>query len=408
MKRILTASIVALLAIALEGKPSFYLPESIYSAPGLELNVYFVNVFDSVVPQTFAFQAFCEKGRSEARRWCFTPGAADVGRSYRLVVNAWNDTGLVAAATSTVFVAAQPESWNTPMATALLGDSLTNARYQDHLFRLMREAGYSGYRPVGARRPASTDGAWYDGYGGYTFESFLTRYALSEEEVDNIQDAAEREQLRAMGMSVKVIGERQRQLLRSPLVRLENGKKVVDVQGWLEKINKGKAPDILLIELGVNSVFDFRGEPPELHSRIRSEVIPQLERLLAVLRPKMQNTLFLLSTLPIGASQDAFASNYGSSWNEVQHRKIMFALNREFDNYVRSAQDKKLRLLPVSHAIDPVDGFIRARRKMSARSKNEVEMNVNAVHLSEVGGQQMGDAIAAMLMVLAGTGVEME
>lgn len=403
MKRIPSLSVALVLALAAEGKPSFYLPEVLYAAPGLELNVYFGNVFDSVVPQRYAFQAFCEKGRSETRRWCFTPEAADAGRRYELVVNAWDDSGLVAAATSTVFVAGLPGDPSRAMVTALLGDSLTNARYQDHLFNVMREAGYSGYRPVGARKPASQGGVWYDGYGGYTFESFLMRYALSEEEVNNIQDVAEREQLKALGMSVKVVSERQRQLLRSPLVRLENGRKVVDVQGWLDRINGGSAPDVVLIELGVNSVFSYRGEAAELHRRIRAEVIPQLTRLLDTLRPQMPKALFLLSTLPVGASQDAFAANYGSSWNEVQHRKTMFALNREFDGYVRTAGDANLRLLPLGHAVDPVEGFVRGRRKASARSKVEVEMNVNAVHLSDVGGRQMGDAIAAMLMTVAST-----
>lgn len=403
MKRIPSLSVALVLALVAEGKPSFYLPEVLYAAPGLELNVYFGNVFDSVVPQRYAFQAFCEKGRSETRRWCFTPEAADAGRRYELVVNAWDDSGLVAAATSTVFVAGVPGDPSRAMVTALLGDSLTNARYQDHLFNVMREAGYSGYRPVGARKPASQGGVWYDGYGGYTFESFLTRYALSEEGVNNIQDVAEREQLKALGMSVKVVSERQRQLLRSPLVRLENGRKVVDVQGWLDRINGGSAPDVVLIELGVNSVFSYRGEAAELHRRIRAEVIPQLTRLLDTLRPQMPKALFLLSTLPVGASQDAFAANYGSSWNEVQHRKTMFALNREFDGYVRTAGDANLRLLPLGHAVDPVEGFVRGRRKASARSKVEVEMNVNAVHLSDVGGRQMGDAIAAMLMTVAST-----
>ena len=405
MKRIPSLSVALVLALAAEGKPSFYLPEVLYAAPGLELNVYFGNVFDSVVPQRYAFQSFCEKGRSETRRWCFTPEAADAGRRYELVVNAWDDSGLVAAATSTVCVAGVPGDPSRAMVTALLGDSLTNAKYQDHLFNVMREAGYSGYRPVGARKPASRDGVWYDGYGGYTFESFLTRYALSEEEVDNIQDVAEREQLKALGMSVKVVSERQRQLLRSPLVRLENGRKVVDVQGWLDRINGGSAPDVVLIELGVNSVFSYRGEAAELHRRIRAEVIPQLTKLLNTLRPQMPKALFLLSTLPVGASQDAFAANYGSSWNEVQHRKIMFALNREFDGYVRTAGDANLRLLPLGQAVDPVEGFVRGRRKASARSEVEVEMNVNAVHLSKVGGRQMGDAIAAMLMTVASAAV---
>ena len=405
MKRLCLVSVAVFLAIASEGRPSFFLPKVLYAAPGLELNVYFGNVFDSVVPQNYAFQAFCEKGRSERLRWCFTPAAEDAGRSYELVVNAWDDSGLVAAVTSAVCVAAVPTDASRRMTTALLGDSLTNARYQDHVCKVMRAADYSGYRPVGARKPASRDGVWYDGYGGYSFDSFLTRYALSEEEVNNIQDAAEREQLKALGLSVKVVSERQRQLLRSPLVRLDGGKKVVDVQGWLDRINGGAAPDIVLIELGVNSVFAFRGEAPELHRRIRGEVIPQLAKLLDALRPKMPDALFLLSTLPVGASQDAFAANYGSSWNEVQHRKIMFALNREFDRYVRESADAHLRLMPLGHAVDPVEGFVRGRRKLSARSKTEAETNVNAVHLSETGGQQMGDAVAAMLMGLSAEGL---
>lgn len=401
MKRALIAFVVFSLTVAVEGNPSFYLPRILYAAPGLELNVYYGNVFDSVVPQSYAFQSFCEKGRAETRRWCFTPTAADAGRQYELVVNAWNDTGLVAAATSTVLVATLPSSADRPMTMALLGDSLTNAGYQDHLFRVMRNAGYSSYRPIGARKSSAKDGVCYDGYGGYTFESFLTRYALSEEEVNNIQDAAEREQLRTLGLSVKVVSERQRQLLRSPLVRIEDGKKIVDVQRWLDRINGGRAPDIILIELGVNNVFDFRGEADELHRRIRTEVLPQLDKLLATLRPKMPNAVFLLSTLPVGASQDAFGANYGASWNEVQHRKIMFALNREFDGYVHASPASwNLRLLPLGHAVDPVEGFVRARRKPSAHSKSEAETNVNAVHLSDVGGRQMGDAIAAMLMFM--------
>lgn len=72
--------------------------------------------------------------------------------------------------------------------------------------------------------------------------------------------------------------------------------------------------------------------------------------------------------------------------------------NREYDTYVKAKNDPKLLLLPVGHALDPVEGFIRAERPVSARSKLKVQKNVNAVHPSDVGGFQMGDAIAAMLM----------
>lgn len=38
MKRIPALSVALVLALAAEGKPSFYLPEVLYAAPGLELN----------------------------------------------------------------------------------------------------------------------------------------------------------------------------------------------------------------------------------------------------------------------------------------------------------------------------------------------------------------------------------
>jgi len=392
----------SLATLAVQGvfaKPAFYLPERLYAAPGLELNVYFKEVFDSVVPQNYAFQAYCKKGKSELTRWCYTPKAEDAGTSHALVINAWNDDGLVAAVTSQVVVAVMPSDPKRKVTLALLGDSLTNCRYQDQVFKDMQAAGYVGYTPVGSHG-VSEDGVRHDGYGGYSFDTFLNHYTVSDEEVARIQDQAEREQLKALGVPVKIVHAWQRSLLRSPLVKFENGKKSVDIPRWLGRINGGKAPDIVLLQLGVNSVFGARGEMPELRQRFRETVIPKAERLVGRLRQDMPDAIYLLCTLPVGSSQDGFADNYGSNWNEVQHRKIVFSLNREYDAWVKAKNDPKILLVPVGHAVDPVEGFVTSRQKVSARSKNEVVRNVNAVHPSAVGGYQMGDAIAAMLMTL--------
>ena len=376
--------------------PAFCLPARIYAAPGLELNVYFANVFDSVVPQNFAFQAYCSKGRSLLRRWCFTPSKEDAGKEYKLIVNAWNDDGLAAAATSVVEVARAPRDPSRRITLALLGDSLTNGLYQDRVFEAMRSAGFGGYEPVGSR--ALNGKVKHDGYGGYTFYTFLTWYKVSEEEVARVQDAAEREQLKVLGVPEKIIHGWQKDLLRSPLLKFENGKKIVDIPRWLGKINGGKAPDVLLFQLGVNGVFALRGEPPELHKNIRWGEMESAKALIKTLRPFMPNTLMFVCTSNIGANQDAFGENYGSGWNEIQHRKNIFALNRELDAFVRRSNDPLLKLLPVGHAVDPVGGYPYAERPESAQSETKVMRAVNAVHLSAAGGRQMGDAIAAALM----------
>ena len=146
------------------------------------------------------------------------------------------------------------------------------------------------------------------------------------------------------------------------------------------------------------SLRPYRGEPDELRARIRRDALSQAGRFLTRLRQDMPDAQYLLCTQHVGTTQDGFAKNYGSAWNEVQHRKIVFALNREFDAWVKEKNDPKLLLLPLGHAVDPVDGFIFQKQKASARSEREVRRAVNAVHPSAIGGYQMGDAIAAMLM----------
>lgn len=125
---------------------------------------------------------------------------------------------------------------------ALFSASSTNSGYPQVMLDDMRAAGYSGFRMVGSRckKPELGDAAaWYDGYGGFTCKSFLTQYKVSEEEYNNVQDAAEREQLMALGMPKKIVHEWQRALLRSPLVRFRGGG---GQAGWLRHFRLAPVP----------------------------------------------------------------------------------------------------------------------------------------------------------------------
>lgn len=377
-----------------QAKPAFFLPERLYAAPGLEVNVYYKDVFDSVVPERYAFQAASKKGRAERTRWCWIPTEADAGTSVPLVINAWDDDGIVAAVTTTVEVAAAPTDRKRPLTLALFADSGTNCRFQDRIRDDMHAAGFAGYRPIGSRKAAHSGGVPHDGFGGYTCRTFLTHYSVSEEEIAHVQDAAEREQLLALGVPTKIVHDWQRGLLRSPLVQFRNGKKELDIPAWLQTVNDGVPPDVVLIELGVNDVFSYTGEMAELRARIRREVIPSFDRFVDVLKPFMPKARFALTTQPNGCSQDGFGVNYGSGWNEVQHRKIVFALNRELADF---AARRQIDLVPVANAVDPFYGFLHAKVKACAVSDELVVRDSNAVHCSEEGGRQMGNAISAWL-----------
>ena len=382
--------------------PVWRIPETIYAAPGLECNVYFKNVFESVVPQNFAFRAESKAGRSELKRWTWTPSGQDAGRRERVIFQAWNDDGLVAAATTTVRVAGRPVGAERKITLALLAASITNSRYQDQLYRDVVAAGYTNYTPVGTRGNVDTlrKGILvpFDGFGGFTFGTFLTRYKISDEEYANVQDAAEREQLKALGAPEKIVMAWQRNLLRSPLVQFRNGKREVDVQAWLDKINGGKAPDYIVIELGCNSAFSYVGEIPQVRKWFRKDAIEPAKKLLDTLRERCPDAVYGFCDQIVGCSQDGFAANYGAGWNEIQFRKTCAAMNREIKDFVDGLNDPKVRFIPFCPAIDPEGGYITAEVPVHAQSDVKVVRDANAVHPSAAGGKQLGDAVAAWLL----------
>ena len=382
-----------LLAVEAAAKPGFVLPPRLYAALGHECSVYFQNVFSTVTPRNYAYEAVAAAGRAQVERWCWTPSAKDAGRSVQLVLKAWSDDGLVAAATTTVEVAAAPRDSGRVTRVALFADSLTNSRYQDELYKVLRGDGFTGYTPVGSRRPKD-GGVPHDGYGGYDCGAFLSYYNMTEDEVSRVQDAAEREQLLSLGVPVKVIAEWQRELLKSPLISVVQGRKRVDVPGWIGRAG-GVAPDVVIIQLGVNALFGVGETQEEISRHVRDKVIPGFEAFVRTLRPHLPRAVFGITTVPLGCGQDGFGANYGATAGEVGHRIRVFELNRALFDFVRERNDPLLELVPVMQAIDPHHGFLHAAEKANARTDETVDREQNALHPSASGGCQLADAIAA-------------
>lgn len=406
IKQGLFAAAAAAFALTAAAKPSFNLDDRLYAAPGLECNFYFGSGFESVTPEAYAFDVDAKVGRCESRRWTWTPSAADAGRRERVVFRAWNDFGLVASHTVTVEVASQAGDRLRKVTAALFADSLTNARYQDRILEAMRDAGWANYTPVGMRTgPSSTPWGRYapgeaahDGYGGFTAHSFLERYAVAVDEIDNAQSAAEREQLERFGERIPAGQDWRRGLLKSPLIRLEGGKKVVDVQMWLDRVNGGAAPDFLFVYLGINGTCAALEDGLEAAC---DTAVSNLGKLIAKVRAVAPKTVIAVGSCVIGCDQDAFGKNYGCKISAVQCHRNMFRLNRRYMQFVRelrAAGDTRVEYVPVGSAIDPVHGYIAETVPAFVHAKGKVTRLANAVHPSLEGGRQLGDAWAAWLL----------
>jgi len=390
-------------------RPAFVLPETIWAAPDLECNVYFDSSLDSVRPEIYAYEARCAVGRCENTRWTWKPAKADAGRSERLILDAWSDFGLQASVTVTVRVAKLPQDGMPKVTMALLADSLVGGRFQDWIMKDVQEAGWTNFTPVGSHSGPSVSSvcrpgeAAHDGYGGFGPRDFLERYHVTDEELGSINDAAEREQLKAMGEVVPAGPSKM--LLKSPLIRIVDGKKTVNVQAWLDKINGGRPPDFIGIQLGVNGTCIVRDEAIEAGYCEREQVEP-MRRLIRLLRERAPEAEIGVGISEIGASdQDAFGRNYGCQVSRVQARKNLFRLNRLWIALVKEFNDAgDMRVVAVSHgpATDQDYGIPHEQVPAFDGSAIKVSRASNAYHPTKESARQTGGAYAAWVLCRLG------
>ena len=372
------------------------LPEVIYAVPGIESNIYFENILDSATPQAYAFEVKSPRGTQGATRWFWTPDKSDAGKSFDLEVRVFNDYGRVLTGKAKVVVSGAPADYKRSFTLALLAASGVGSQYPRHLLKLMRDAGFVNFTPVGSHsgggRPVVKGGVAHDGYGGFSWGSFLTRWSYAAEELPQAQNEAEREQMRALG--VVNLPKSNAYRLRSPLLRIVNGKKVLDIPAWFKKINNGKAPDFIVIQLGGNDMFGARAETLDAACQ-RS--IRNARTLLAELRKHAPRAIIGVATGLCGCGQDGFGANYKSTQSKYQYRRNIQCYTRAITALVKELKDPGIKLIPIHQSIDPDGNFIKRKYPVHARSQKKVLRDSNALHSTAEGGAQLGDAIYCWL-----------
>jgi lysophospholipase L1-like esterase len=377
------------------------LPEIIYAVPGIECNIYFENVLDTAVYKNYACEVRCERGTQGEHRWFWTPDKTDAGAVFDLELSVFNDYGKMLSSSCKIVVAAEAAEPERKFTLSLLADSGVGCRYPDHILQVMQEQGFVNYTPVGshsgAGKMAEPGEAMHDGYGGFSWKCFLNRWLYSVEELPEVQNEAEAEQMRVLGVVDTPKSNAYR--LRSPLLKLVEGKVTADLPGWLQKINGGNAPDYIVIQLGGNDIFMPR--PEELDEKI-VQVMENASKLLAELRKLAPRARIGVTTCPLGCGQDGFGKNYDCMQSRFQYRRNAHRYNREITELVRNLGDEGITIIPLHQAIDPVDSYVTIETKAHARSSRNVIRFNNGLHPTREGGFQLGDAIASWLITQEG------
>ncbi len=340
------------------------LPPALYAVPGVPLGVYFDNVVLTPAPDQYRFEVTCPVGASAARRWELLPTDADVGRhEFVLVVRDGRGMELDRAAT-TVHVVPRTAGAGRPLRLLMVGDSLTNAtHYPNELARLLTTPGNPAWTMLGSHRPAAAaPGVAHEGYGGWTWKSFLSLYTPAEEKSAAGPLARKR---------------------TSPFIFPDAaGRPQLDIARYVREAGGGKPPDVVTFLLGINDCFSANPEDPAAVERSITAALDHAEKLLAAFRAACPEAALAIGlTTPPNARESGFEASYKGKyrrwgWKRIQHRLVQRMI-AQFGG--RAGQG--VHLVPTQVNLDPFEGY----------PEN------NGVHPNVSGYRQIGASLYAWL-----------
>lgn len=353
------------------------LPPVIYAAPGIESNVYFENVILAINSARYVFDVHCDKGDVREERWTFTPAAADTG-AYPFVLEVRDDTNaVIARAVSVVQVAAPEAGAGADRTLLLIGDSWTAASvYPEHLFTLGATKAAPAITLVGTRGPggAAAGAVRHEGYSGWTAESFATFYQHGPT---------------ASGRPNK-----------SPFMYpAEDGQPRLDFARYCATVNKGVAPEFVVLALGVNDVF--AADDASIDGRV-DRMLAHYDRLIEMIRAVRADTrIGVVLVPPPGATQDGFKGYTGPQrQTRWQYRRNQHRLVERLQEKFAKQADPSVSLIPIYTNLDTRHGYPVVEMRENARTSISSSRITNGTHPSASGYQQYGDSIYCWLKAM--------
>lgn len=316
------------------------LPPTCYAVPGVPMSIYFDNIVLTEKTEEYRFEVKCDVGASEARRWTVTPEDKDVG-NHPMEITVKDASGKVMESTKTMLrVAPRNAGDGRTLRVLVVGDSLTNAtHYPNEMARLLGEAGNPKWTMLGTHKPANVKpGVAHEGYGGWTWSSFLTKW--------DPQPA---------GVAAGPLARKS----TSPFLYAEkDGKGKLDMPRYIKEECGGQPPDVVTFLLGINDCFGANPEDKAAMDKTINGVLDNADKLLAVIHAAAPRAVLAVGlTTPPNSRESGFEANYKGKyhrwgWKRIQHRLVQRMMER-----MGNRQRDGIYLVPTELNLDPVDGY---------------------------------------------------
>ncbi|MBL8826705.1 MAG: SGNH/GDSL hydrolase family protein [Planctomycetaceae bacterium] len=343
------------------------LPPQTYAVVGQPFVIYYDNLILTQSPDKYRCRFTLERagqtqslGTHEARHWSFTPEATHVGQfTLRATLVDTADQTLGMAQTR-LAIAPATAGAERSLSLLIVGDSLTHGTiYPNELANLLSQPGNPTWKMLGTHKPPTIKpGVAHEGYGGWTWEGFATRF-------------------------VPKPTAGQPKLNSSPFVFAdEQGKPQLKPGRYFDEHCGGERPDVITFLLGINDCFAAPADDAKLLDERIDAVFQHAETLFTAMKQAApQATLAVCITPPPNVRDGAFEANYKGkyprwNWRKIQHRLV----ERQITQFGNRASER-IVLVPTELNVDPIDGY----------PEN------NGVHPNAVGYRQIAETIYAWL-----------
>ena len=316
------------------------LPPAVYAVPGVPMSLYFDNIVLTEKPEAYRFEVKCDIGTSEARRWTVTATDKDTGdHPMEITVKDAQDK-VLEHGKIVLRVVPRNAGEGRSMRILIVGDSLTNATHYPHeIARLLSEPHNPKWTMLGTHKPASAlPGVMHEGYGGWTWASFLTKWDPQPAGVTAGPPARKS---------------------TSPFIFADaQGKGVFDLPRYFRESCHNQAPDVVTFLLGINDCFAANPEDLSAMDKHINGVLDHADKLLAAFHAASPEAVLAVGlTTPPNARESGFEANYKGKyhrwgWKRIQHRLVQRMLER-----LGNRQQEGIHLVPAELNLDPVDGY---------------------------------------------------
>ncbi len=327
-----------LLAItATAGDIQLTLPPIVYATPDVQMSLYHDNLVLTETPEKYRFEITSDVGKNEALRWSVKPSDANVG-DHSIEVKVKDDSGTVLeSGRTTLRVSPRKSGEGKSLRLLIVGDSLTHATiYPNEIANLLSRPGNPKWTMLGTHHRASAlPTVNHEGYGGWKWSDFLTKYTVP-----------------TPGVTAGPLARKATSPFIFPSADGKTG--VFDLPRYFKEHSDGVPPDVVTFLLGINDCF---GADPNSPDKKINEVLDQADKLLAEFHKAAPKALLAVGlTTPPNSRQAGFTANYQDKyprwgWKRIQHRLVQRMLER-----LSGRESEGIHLVPTELNLDPVDG----------------------------------------------------